>query len=511
LSRWYWLVKEIVQPTEEWAALAAKLQESAADFGPNEAVAAFEKTSGGVYGVRLDTQSAWLEALPVSEIVRAAECDHETGFGDLVQRRAFLGLIERKPVRAIRALRSAAKAHEFSSRLWSALLTSTIPTVWTARGVVVVARTVASLPRPDLSLIVHDTTRWLESHAPVLRASDQTSFDRLWEALLAALPEAASDDWSGGPRRDWLFEAINTPLNGLLGSLLLPDAPLPRIQGEGLTKELTVRFEALLALPGDWGTYALALLSRQLSWISVVAPEWMRQTLVPSHFSGDREIAFWAGSLSALRLPTPDSFVFLKPQLMAFARGGRCPPDLDRILADFLLLGWHGLTAEGVHRTQISDVELREVIIHGGDQVRGNLLWRLGRRVLDDSAAWGSELERFFTKVWPKQRSLRTSTTSAALVRLALALPDYFVSIVEVIKPHLVPIARGSFIEDIALKPDALVEAHPGAMLELLWAVLPDQSRDWPYGANEVITRLGLQPATAQAQKLSDLVRRGHQ
>ena len=512
LSRWYWLANKTGFAAQAPATVVEDLQRLVPDYGEAEAVGALDRRSGGILRLELDTESAWLEALPISEIASAAERDQETDFSDLVQRRAFLGLVKRRPVTAIRSLRWAAKRHAaFSGRLWATLLNIDGVSTWAPRRVSVVARTLASLTPKDLSSIALDAARWLEGYASVLRSHDPGGFDVIWAALLIATPEADQNNWGGGTRRDWVLEAINSPLDGLLSSLLVPGASVPSIRAAGLPVDLKERFEALLALPGDWRSYAICLLGRQLSWLSFYAFDWMCEHLVPRDFNGDAAIAFWTGALSGQRLPTAEAFTFLKPQMLGLARNERCPPDLERILSDFLLLGWHGQADGADHHILISDVELREVLIHGGEQTRAQLLWRLRSWVLSNPNEWGPEVVRFFDQAWPKQRSARTSATSADLIRLAFALPDHFTVIAQRIQPYLVPITRGGYLEEFASAPKALMDAHPVTMLDLLWAVIPEQTRDWPYGTSEVITRLASLPTIRHAPKLTELIRRQHQ
>jgi len=96
------------------------------------------------------------------------------------------------------------------------------------------------------------------------------------------------------------------------------------------------------------------------------------------------------------------------------------------------------------------------------------------------------------------------------LVDFALANGDLMPAIVEVILPRLVPV-RGGHLRTLSLKAD--VEDHPArlypkATLDLLWAVLAEDPRQWPYKIEDVIEILAEAPETAADARLSELRRR---
>ncbi len=82
--------------------------------------------------------------------------------------------------------------------------------------------------------------------------------------------------------------------------------------------------------------------------------------------------------------------------------------------------------------------------------------------------------------------------------------------IVELIIPRLVPV-RGVALNMLALKTeseDYPPRRHPRAILDLLWAVLAEDPKLWPYRIEIVLSQLAQMPETSADPRLSELRRR---
>ena len=84
----------------------------------------------------------------------------------------------------------------------------------------------------------------------------------------------------------------------------------------------------------------------------------------------------------------------------------------------FFLAGWGDEASDG--GGLITDVELREILIHADDEFRQQLLWQLGRWSGEPNSLWHGKVIPFFKRVWPKQRALHTSAMSNHLANFAL-------------------------------------------------------------------------------------------
>jgi hypothetical protein len=158
----------------------------------------------------------------------------------------------------------------------------------------------------------------------------------------------------------------------------------------------------------------------------------------------------------------------------------------------------------------ISDVEFREILVHAEDELRGQVIWNLKQWSTAANGRWRERVLPFLKEVWPKQRALRTPRVSARLANFALASGDLMPTVVETILARLVPV-RGASLHAFALKNNA--EDHPAriypkATLDLLWVVLAEDPRQWPYGIEDIINILAEAPEIAADTHLSELRRR---
>lgn len=164
---------------------------------------------------------------------------------------------------------------------------------------------------------------------------------------------------------------------------------------------------------------------------------------------------------------------------------------------------------------RFQDAELREILIHTGDELRTQMLWHLEHWILkpETRTGWSNRLIPFLTHVWPRQRSLHTSLISGRLADMALTIPEHFPEIVVAILPKLVPTT------DILLKTnnllndteESIIRNHPQALLTLLHAILPENRIHWPYESREILNRLAQQPETRDDPRLAELRRREQQ
>jgi hypothetical protein len=181
--------------------------------------------------------------------------------------------------------------------------------------------------------------------------------------------------------------------------------------------------------------------------------------------------------------------------------------DESTVLAGFLLAGWGGETDT---ERWVTDLDLREVLIHTDDELRQQLLWQLEQWCVVGDNSWRGRVIPFFKQVWPKQRALRTPAMANQLANFALAMDDLMPALVELILPRLVavrnPSLRFEFTGEVTR--DHPAKAHPAATLDLLWAVLSEDASSWPYRIDRTLDLLAQAPETASDSRLSELRRR---
>jgi hypothetical protein len=220
--------------------------------------------------------------------------------------------------------------------------------------------------------------------------------------------------------------------------------------------------------------------------------------------------AVWDGIFWAARLPSRPLFERIKAALIARTRRSSSRRNHAEILAGMLLAGWGGEADAPEPERLLTDTELREVLIHADDELRGQVLWHLGNWSKNVATRWPERLVPFLRAVWPKQRALRNPVVSGRLVDLALGSGDQMPAVVEVILPRLVPARSASMqmmLMTSAAEPHPAHE-HPAALLDILWAVLGEDPHLWPYKIEATLEFLSQDPSVGSDPRLSELRRR---
>jgi hypothetical protein len=306
--------------------------------------------------------------------------------------------------------------------------------------------------------------------------------------------------------RDWVTEAINSPV-GQIVIAVLEDSRLENLPGgEVPPRDWLGRLAKLLALKGDPRRHAIAVASEWLDWLHSLVPEWTERHLLSvleENGDGDRE-AFWAGFLWNANLRGPALFLRLKSAMLTLVKEGGAPREgRAQSLASLILSGWiTGITKGGDQL--VSNAEFRDALLHGGDEFRAQVLWQIERGLDDEEDSHGDRLSRmaeFFQSVWPRERAVKNSAMSMRLCGVLLSNSKSFAGLFDVVLPLLTKVAQGIDLDLLALHTgDNIVNNHPGRLLQLLHVVLPDDVSDWPYDTGDVLERI----AATDGRLLSD-------
>lgn len=512
LYRWHDLARRGVRYTQNPTGELSSLQRKAPHFTAPDA-----SNDGQVSGIAKrfteDLDSSSLQSMALSDIVDSLTEDEELDFSRMVHRRPFLGLVQCRPARALRALGAATKRGIFHAGAWRTVMSPQSSIRWTPRSIQWAARRIAQLQTSDLASILREATAWLDGAAVVLQARDPEAFTRVWNSMLVAAPKALATAWRSDGSRDWMTESLNSPVHGLLSAVVR----VVQLESneEALPPWARQRFDALMALPGDLHRYAVCLLARHCSEFFMSDPDATTAALLGFAQRPQDRGPFFDGFLSGRVIPIPALLERLMPEFLKLAVERSLAMEEERLLVELLLHAWHGIDYDGRTTHLLSDARLRDVLAIGGDRMRSSTLWLIGRWADADPAVqgnqWRDALKPFFAEVWPRQRLARTVRTTGALVRFAMEQPTRFAEVVSMVLPYLVA------LPDVALhwyldgSESELAKAHPAAMLQLLCAVLPMYSRHWPYGIEPIIRTLADAPETANDRRLTDLIRRLHQ
>jgi hypothetical protein len=510
LDRLHWLSHHGVEFSFDLAAEMNALLAIAPDWTTKAGDVAADSHAPMVHSVETDTSPDSILNVPISEILSQAQDDEQFDIGGRVQRRPFKGLVDRKPVRALAALTHVGRNGEAPPWAWSAFLYSDNRQTDPVRRIGVIAGRLARLPLFRIQEIAYPVSDWMDRVAPRLYGDAKCALGSLWDSIIATLA-LGDDERERRTNRSWADDALNAPVGKLVNLLMKDPAKDGFAASAGNPPHWTTRLNQLLGLPGDFRQHALVLISYQLPWLFTIDPLWTEQWLLScAEDTGNDGDAFWDGVLWQAKAPSLELFLRLKPGLIARIYQTHFRRRHTNVFAALMLGGWGGYKdTEQVERL-ITDVELREALIHTDDQFRSQIIWHLGKWASDKQGRWREQVIPFIKDVWPKQRALRSPTLSAKLVDFALASGELMPAIVDLILPRLVPI-RGPSLYMLQLNSgsdDHPIQRYPRATLDLLWAILADDPALWPYKIEDVLEKLGQVPETSGDSRLSELRRR---
>jgi hypothetical protein len=510
LSRLHWLRRAGVEFTFDVDVQMDALRPLAPEWTERTGDAAADSQTRQVSWVGSDTTADSILDTPIAELLAHAREVSGLDMHGRVQREPFRGLADRRPARALAALSHAARMGEAPSGAWSAFLYADSRRTDSVRMIRVIAACLERLPLMTLREIVYPVSEWMERIALRLYDDAAPVLPPLWNQVIATL---ALGEGERRHRSDdsWADSALNEPVGKLVNLVMKDPSKEGLTLGAGYPAHWTRRLDQLLQLPGEWRRHALVVITYQLGWLFAIDPEWAERQLLPScEDPGSDGDAFWDGVVRAAQMPSRQLLVRLKPGLFTRARQPHTRRRQSNIIAATLLAGWGG--APDAAEPAISEVELREVLIGSDDELRVQILWHLKQWSSNATSRWHERIIPFLKSIWPKQRTLRTPTVSSCLADLALASGELTPEVVKLILPRLTPVRRPS-LHILLLNPTA--ENHPARRfpretLDLLWALLTEDPRFWPYGIEVVLDFLAAAPETAADTRLSELRRRRH-
>ena len=447
--------------------------------------------------VATNTQYGPLVHEPIGSVLsKALELAGRSETNSLEEHDPFAGLCAERPKRAYLALAHAARRNEFPAWAWESFLNSSARENDPSEFSVIVAARLCRLPDTVLSQTLYPATWWLKRVSKALSKDCRESFDRTVQRFIDVVkidPTSASSIVHGSNRaRDWVTEAINSPVGHVVQAILndvridstLPDTIEPCLE----------RIEQCLALSADPRRHAIALASHALGWFHRINPEWSERhllSILDGNDDGDRD-SLWAGFFWNPQISSPELYLRIKDGLLNVAKQGSESRDGHvQSLAYLILFGW--FSSDGDGRLQwISDAEFREALLHGGDELRSHVLWQLERMLRDDEPSKRAYLQsrapEFFNLVWPRQKSVKTSKMTVRLCELLVSHRETFAVLIDAVSPLLTKIIDGTGLH-IHLRSEAneIVKAYPERFLHLLHTVLPDDIRNWPYGIGDML------------------------
>jgi len=509
LNRLHWLSTHGVAFTLDLERRIDELRKVATDWEPRYGDHAADANTSGIYSVQQETDPTPLLNVPLGQILPKAEEEAGLDIETHVRRDPFVGLALLKPVRVLAELTRASTAGTVRSRAWSTFLGLATRSDDSPRMITLIAHRLARLELSELRSIAYESARWLEGVAPKILPDCEELFSLVWRALIRSLrlPTARRKPPSG----EWANTAISSAAGTLVDALFEDSRRSTLHAGDGLPSIWIQSIDQLLDLPSEDRAAAIVMLAFRLNWLFAVDVKWTQKRLLSlldnQDPHADEVDAFWSGFFWRANTPSQDLYPALKPHLIRLAKGKPLGRRHSDVLGGVLLAGWR--SPEGASEPLISDHELHEILVHADEELRGQIMFHLEQWSTQEPELWADKLLPFLVEVWPRQKALRTPRDSARLADLALSHPDLFPEIVNAILPHIVP------IQDTALwttpwldEENQLVLEHPVNLLDLLWAILPEDVSNWPYRTEAVLEGLTNQTGTEDDPRLTELKRR---
>lgn len=517
LNRLNWLQINGAELTLDIHTVNAELMKTAPDWKPEyaeNAARSFESRGGTI---REDREHSSLLNSPLDRTLTVAlEISGRQGH-EFVEHNPFAGLSEQRPVRAFAALRLAAKRDEYPEWAWRTFFAPQQRQNDKPRFTAFIGLQILHYPNEQVQSFIRPACDWLQKSTKTLAPAFPKLFADLIEKLTRVLAEFPVQGHSGIVRGsktpDWPMEALNSPTGDLAQAIFDDPQQASLKREEGLPKLCRSHIEALLALPGDPGRYALVIFARELNWLFAVDPEWTGEHLL-EHLNSETEqdkLAFWSGFLWGRKIEGRRLFETLKPHMIRLAKTDVIEKrGHAEALAGLLLSGWHIIDEETDQRW-LSNEDFRDVLAKADDEFRSRVLWLAESWWLNnDEKRDENSLIELLRKVWPRQIAAKSSLISARLCDIAFSCTGNFTELTNAILPLLTK-ADGEKFSALHLYRDTdnVVDKHPKEALALLYAALPDDAQAWPYGIQATLKRIQEADSNlAKDEKLIELLRK---
>lgn len=499
LNRLHWLSEQGCDFSFDLDRTTSKLREDAPMWETESASQAAASLDGGSGWVRTDTSWEVLKKVPLKELTEQADRLREKRTEMYTNLDPFRGISAEAPLRALSALSWDTKRGRFSADAWESFFERDNRKSDLLRLKILIAGRMSQLSVENFSEILLTASRWYERAGPDLRRSAPPLFHKLWNHFLSAIRSEERAGRSALVRQadsdvDWVSEAINSP-SGNLAQFVMADPARDHCKaGNSCPDEWLSRINELLALPGDPRRYALVILAYNLGWLFVKEPEWTDQTFLQamerdSSIAHDRE-AIWAGFLWGASAPHLELYLRLEPKFRQLARERSLHKRRHgEVLSGLLLNGWISRRENGARL--VTDDNMRAVLLDAGEDFRSQALFHVETWAEENAGSWNEQLVEFITNVWPKQVSARSPRITARLVELAFQQEENFSDVVQAVLPLVSKLGTEHVLTHSFIRPEgSSIRRDPKMALELLHAVLPNDSRRWPYGTSRALTEV---------------------
>lgn len=514
LNRLTWLFNQGCQYSFDLTTAINELQQIVPEWKAKYADSAAESNEPRAGIVKIENDYAILLTVPLDEILTKAEEIYKERDNFLVRKDPFLGLCTERPVRALMALNRATQQREFPKWAWRTFFNLEARKNDPVKLSVLIARRLLTYSAENLSIIANEITWWLSNVSGILGKRWPELLNDLFTKFIGIIKSDVSLTQSTilrapGERDRWM-EAYNSPVghisDALINASINPDNSFSEKWGSHIN--------SLLADGSPTRKYALSCFSRHLSWLYTYSPDWAESVIIPALLSRDEDEyhAAWDGLLSSGKILGERIYARLTPQILSLAVTNKQAHHTE-ILANIVLKGWVWINST-TGSSFISDSELRDILLNTSEQFREDILLQikywLGDKETGKTPRWYTLIPKFLGEIWPKQKYMRNEKVTSILCDIAFADEERFPEIVENVLPHMTCISKQYLPYYKVLSRDkSVVDRYPERTLTLIFTVLTEDARNWPYGIDRILSRIEQADSTlAGDSRLVELKRR---
>ena len=498
LNRFQRLIDEGCELSVETQKKAQKLHSIVPEWTEERARAAEQLTNGGF--IVANTDYTALLNIPLSKLLAKVERTRQ-GWDDFhIVNRPFEELVKDKPVRAFSALCLEGKKGIFREWAWQKFLYSEARKADQNRFKLLVANRLLNYSVEQIAIIIKPVGYWLDDNAGKLEKNYLPVFFRLANRLVKILQVQPDKGTSiANLSIDKFTEAINAPA-GMIARALLTKPFMQNLGNQCFYKEWFDLIESLLKLPDSSRQYVLVILFSKIDWFFLIYKDWTQKNLLPifhSSNSTDRDAA-WSGFLKSYKLPSPEIFNIIKDDL--FTINKTRPYFYLKYIPRYagLILALWSKTDDTTGVRRITDEEFHELLLKSGDELRTEILkqvgsWIRGPNIDNSSDEWKSRLPELFS-IWPKQMKAWSAKVAASFCKLSLESGEQFPELSKLVVNRLSKINNSNsvdFYTPTMMDPNnKIIQDYPKELLELLFTVLPNATRQRPFKIAEILQKI---------------------
>lgn len=513
LSRLHWLANNGCEFSFDLAEISEALRSDAPNWKPEYADGADEELGSRGGFVRTETDYDALLPLELRDIIpKARELSGRTS-DYLVEKDPFAGFATTRPLRALAVLRHTTSATSTNQSEWRTFLNHdrrASDTPWLS---LLILHRLMNVDDTALKTFLYALTWWFRDKSGLFSIICPKVYDLMYDRIVSLISKeaelGASKIISNSSGKDWLGSALNSSVGHLTDAAIRDN----RWTNTPSEKWLS-RMIALLDMPEETAALAMAELSQRLNWIDYHQPDFAAEILERA-FSDTNSViaeAFWSGFSHGRILPSDRLFSNLKSFIVqrVLETEGEAEDRRSRLSAA-LLANWRRPFADG-NTVHLTDAELTNVLLHGSENFRLSMLshyegWAAHTlREPDNELNYlnPKQVSDFFKNIWPRQTSVRTSKISRKL----FSILTHNIPLMDVIFEDVLPLLVT--VEDQHLSfyfrdTDTIVEDRAQNLFRILLAVLPTQTRFWPYNLSAMLDRMIT--AEPSLEHSSDMIR----